>query len=119
MMSGLSSSLTALNAYGKKLGVAANNIANADSKGFKKSRVEFQDSSPGGQGVEARVEPVSAPGAQFSENTPQGPRLVEQSNVDYGDEMLSLIMAQRGIEANAHAVRTQDQALGNLVNLIS
>ena len=115
MISGLSISLTALDAYGKKLGVAANNIANADSKGFKKSRVEFRDSSTGGPGVE----PVNAPGAQFFENTPQGPRLVEQSNVDYGDEMLSLLLAQRGIEANAHAVRTQDQALGNLVNLIS
>ena len=119
MVSSLSSSLTAMNAYGKKLGVAANNIANADTRGFKKPWVEFQDSSPGGEGVEAGVEPVSAPGAQFPENTPQGPRLVEQSNVDYGDEMLSLIMAQRGIEANAHAVRTQDHALGNLVNLIS
>ena len=103
MISGLSISLTALDAYGKKLGVAANNIANADSKGFKKSRVE----------------PVNAPGAQFFEHTPQGPRLVEQSNVDYGDEALSLLMAQRGIEANAHAVRTQDHALGNLVNLLS
>lgn len=119
MISGLSISLTALDAYGKKLGVAAHNIANADTRGFKKSRVEFQDASPGGQGVEARVEPVNAPGAMLLEDTPQGPQLVEQSNVDYGDEMLSLIMAQRGIEANARAVRTQDHALGNLVNLVS
>jgi len=119
MISGLSISLTALGAYGKKLGVTASNTANANTEGFKKSQAEFQDSSPDGQGVEARVEPSTTPGAQFLENTTYGPRLVEPSNVDYGDEMLSLIMVRRGIEVNARAVRTQDHALGTLVNLIS
>jgi flagellar basal-body rod protein FlgC len=105
MISGITSALSAVNAFGTKLDVTANNIANANTDRFKKSRVEFQESAPG-LGVTAVVEQVAAP--QF----------VEQSNVDLGEEAVNLMMAQRGIELNAGVIRAYDAALGSLVSII-
>lgn len=42
---------------------------------------------------------------------------LELSNVDLGEEFVSLISAQRGFQANARVVTTGDDMLGELVNL--
>jgi flagellar hook protein FlgE len=42
---------------------------------------------------------------------------LELSNVDLGEEFISLIGAQRGFQANARVVTTADEILGELVNL--
>jgi flagellar hook protein FlgE len=42
---------------------------------------------------------------------------LELSNVDLGEEFISLIAAQRGFQANARVVTTSDEILGELVNL--
>ena len=117
MIAGVYSSLSAFQAFGRKLEVTANNIANLDTDGFKKSRVEMIEAAPG-QGVQAVVQPVPTPGVQILEDRPQGPQLVEQSNVDLGEELVNLMVAQRGFELNAAALRAQDEALGTLLNLI-
>lgn len=118
MISGITSALSAVHAFGRKLDVTANNIANADTEGFKKSRVEFQEAGPAGSGVTAVVEQVNIPGVQILRQTPQGLRLVEQSNVDLGEEAVNLILAERGIELNARVIRAHDAALGSLVSII-
>jgi flagellar hook protein FlgE len=118
MISGIPSGLSAVQAFGNKLDATANNIANANSARFKKSRVEFQESAPAGLGVTAVVEQVDTPGVQILQETPQGPQLVEQSNVDLGEEAVNLILAERGIELNAHVISAHDAALGSLVNLL-
>lgn len=118
MTSGMYGSLSAVNAFGAQLNVTADNLANANSKGFKKSRVEMQDTAPNGQGVAAVVQRIDTPGAQHLEDTPQGTQLVEQSNVDYGEEARNLILTQAVIEANIRALHAQDNVLGMSVNII-
>lgn len=42
---------------------------------------------------------------------------VEESNVDMGQELVNMIIAQRTYQANAQTIKTQDQVLQTLVNL--
>jgi flagellar hook protein FlgE len=116
MTGGISSSLTALTAFGTKLHVTANNVANANTKGFKYSRVTPVEGVP--QGVRAVVERIGSPGPQVPVESSQGPAIEELSTVDLGQEMADMILSQRAFEANVHALRTQDEAVGTLLDII-
>ena len=116
MTGGISSSLTALTAYGAKLHVAANNAANANTKGFKHSRVTPIEGVP--RGVRAVVERIGAPGPQVPAEASRGPAIEELSNVDLGQEMTDVLLAQRAFEINAQVLRTQDETLGTLLDII-
>jgi flagellar basal body rod protein FlgG len=59
MMISVSSSLSALRAYGKRMGVHANNVANMHSKGFVKSRVLMKEGLD--QTVTAEIDRVEVP----------------------------------------------------------
>lgn len=115
MISGILNVLSALNAFQKKIEVTANNIANVSTDGFKKSRVEMLESAS--SGVEAVIEPVAIPGIEIMEDTHQGPRLVEQSNVDLAEEQVNLIVGQRGYEMNLKVLKVQDEVLGTLLDI--
>ena len=43
---------------------------------------------------------------------------LEDSNVDTAEEFVRLIQAQRGFQANARIITTQDEILAETVNLI-
>jgi len=42
---------------------------------------------------------------------------VEKSNVDMGQEMVKMIIAQRTYQANAQTIKTQDQVLQTLITM--
>lgn len=42
---------------------------------------------------------------------------LEASNVDMGQELVTMILAQRNYQSNAQTIKTQDQMLQTLVNL--
>ena len=42
---------------------------------------------------------------------------VEDSNIDLTEELVNMITAQRAYQANAQAIKTQDQTLQTIVNL--
>ncbi|HYE76533.1 MAG TPA: flagellar hook-basal body complex protein, partial [bacterium] len=46
------------------------------------------------------------------------PGALEQSNVDLASEFTDLIIGQRGFQANTRVITTQDQILGEVVNLV-
>ena len=114
MIASINNALSALGAFQKKLSVTNNNIANAMTPGFKKSRVEMAESIAGG--VEPVIEPIAIPGPSILEDTPHGPALVEQSNVDLGEEMVNLLVAQRGFQASVRLLQAQNEALGTLLD---
>ncbi len=58
MMFSINSSLSALRAYGKRMGVHANNVVNLHSTGFVKSRVVAKEGP--GQTVTAEIDRVDA-----------------------------------------------------------
>jgi flagellar hook protein FlgE len=43
--------------------------------------------------------------------------MVEQSNVNLGDEMVNMIVYQRNYQSNSQTIKTQSEVLQTLVNL--
>lgn len=85
MISGYNSALSALQSFGTKLNSNSNNIANANTDGFKRTRVTNITGEP--TGVKAQVEKVNSAGPTAYEETSNGYEQVELSNVDLGVEI--------------------------------
>jgi len=116
MSVGLSYSLSGLAAAQAKLVTAANNIANANTNEFKKTRTTFEESSGGG--VHVTLDRVQTPGPIALQESPQG--LVEQelSNVDLGEELVNVLISRQSFEANLNAIAVQEQTLGSLLDIV-
>jgi len=113
MFSAMDSALSALSAFGTKLDVTANNIANVNSEGFKKSRVAFQEADPG---VTVSISQVNTPGDPVPAGDGTG-KMTESSNVDVAEEMVNLKTTKNGFEANLKTIKTEDQMLGSLFDI--
>ncbi len=116
MISGVNAALSGLMALQKKVESSANNIANVDTDGYKKTVVTLSNKVP--QGVAAQVETVNTPGPVAYEQTSDGETLVEQSNVDLAEELPNLMLSRRFFQANLKTVQTEDQMLGDLLNTL-
>ncbi len=114
MISSISSSICALNAFGTKMDITDNNIANVASEGFKKSRAILSEGDNGA--VEAEVTRIDTPGNIIYEEDRDG-QMVEKelSNVDLSEEIPQTIIAQRGSEANLKSIATRDEMLGSIL----
>ena len=116
MISPLSSALSALSAYGVKMGVTANNIANVNTDGFQQSRTTFTEGDQGG--VKPVIDQDDTPGSsrQLAE---EGQIVeVETSNVDLAGALTETIPTKIGYSANLKTIRTQDEMLGSLLDII-
>ena len=109
----INSNISALQALGKKQAVTANNIANADSKDFKKSRVILEENEHGTVAVKGQQ--VNTPGVMS--NATDG-SLEELTNDDLGQELTDMIPTQRGYEANLKALQTQGAMQDSIIDLI-
>jgi len=108
MDSGITTSLTGLQANQTRADVAANNVANLSTPGFRASRTVEAEASPAGTGVTVSV------------STPLDPTaLPEFSNVDVATEMVSTLIGQRGFEANVKALRVSDRMQQQAIHLLS
>lgn len=116
MMSPLNSSLSAISAFSVKMNVTANNIANLNSDGFKKSRTTIREGPFGG--VEPNVDQDDTPGPAkpSSENGMAGQ--IETSNVDLAEEITDSISTQTGYKANLKTFQAIDDMLGSLLDTI-
>ena len=111
----LNTALSALDAYGKKLDVTANNIANLNSDGFRKSRAIFEEADP--SGVIVSISRVNTPGAPIPAEDGAGkPR--ESSNVDLAGEIVDLKTTKHGYQANLKVVKAEDEMLGSLFDIL-
>ncbi|MBU0673054.1 MAG: flagellar basal body protein [Proteobacteria bacterium] len=115
MISTSYSALSALRAFSKKLDVTANNTANADSDGFKKSKVTLEETVPAG--VTSRVETITDPGPMVFEQTSQGEMPVEKSNVELTEELPNLLLTRRFFQANLKTIETEGEMLGSLLDI--
>lgn len=117
----------ALMAFSHAMQGTANNLANANTDGFKSSRVFF-GTGPGGEGVRIQdVQQNSAHGDFFSDFRVQGGnqgRLeqvqieVEAGNTEYAKEMVDLLRFSRSFEANTIPVHTFEETTGHILNLL-
>src|SRR4051812_48669145 len=98
MLSSLNTSLSGLNAFQQQLSIAANNLANVNTDGFKQSQTVLESVNP--QGVIATSKKLELSGPLALEPEADGVSLVEKSNVDVSQEMTSLLTAQRAYQLN-------------------
>lgn len=132
MIQGFAISVSGLMAQSKRLAVSADNVANMRSRGvdpdgpqqqpgaFQPKRV--QDVTTSGGGVRGEVRPVSPASVETYE--PSSPDansegLVNRPNVNLAEELVTQIQAQRAYEANAAAIRTQDEVTDTLLDIKS
>ena len=115
MIDATSSSLSALSAFRKKMDVTANNVANALTDEFKKSRVTMEEGSP--NGVKAVVDRVETHGFP-KESIRDGESVtVESSNVDLNEELPEMVITQTAYSANLKTVKAQNDMMGSLLDI--
>jgi flagellar basal-body rod protein FlgC len=107
--------LSALKAFGKKMDVIANNVANVETEEFKKSRATLVEGTESNVKV-AITQPVD-PGPTVVEVKNGQIEEKEMSNVDLAEEIPQTIVAQRGYEANLELIRTHDEMLKSILDI--
>ena len=117
MISAYNSALSALQAFGTKIQSNSNNIANANTDGFKKTRVNMTSVDP--QGVRAQVDKINTPGTSVYQETSNGQDLFELSNVDLGSEIPEMSLNSAMYKANLKTIETVNQMTGELLNIKS
>lgn len=117
MISSIRSNLSALTAFGKKLGVTAGNIANMESEGYKKNRALITEGK--NNATEVHIARIDSPGHIVNETKDGQTVQRELSNVDLAEEIPQTIISRRGFEANLKAIEIQDETLGSVIDLIS
>jgi flagellar basal-body rod protein FlgC len=113
MIPAMQSALSGLSASSTKINSSANNIANAGTEGFKKSRVILSSAAP--QGVKVQTELVDTPGPMIYEETSNGLELIEQSNVDLAEELPAMSLNSQLYKANLKTLQVADEMLGSLL----
>ena len=119
MSDAFSSAISGLSSNATRAAVAANNIANANTSGFKASRVTVESSGSGRQ--ETHITESTEPGSFIprSNGLPEGSELEETSNVDLAEEFVQLQISEHGYSASAAVIRTQGEMLGTILNILA
>ncbi|MCP4116793.1 MAG: hypothetical protein GY737_15545 [Desulfobacteraceae bacterium] len=113
----VNSSASALKALGTKMAVSANNVANVNSDDFKKSRALVTEGDNGG--VKVDISKVATEGPLVTETFNNEKVQRELSNTDIAEEFTQQIFTQYGFEANTKTIRTQDEMLGTVIDIIA
>lgn len=117
MLTGISSSLSGLLALQKKNESIANNTANVNTAGYKKTRVTLNEGQQ--ETVTTHTSKVETQGPLIYEQTTEGEELVEQSNVEIEEEIPQQMLTKRFYQANIKTIQTQDEMLGSLLDIKS
>jgi flagellar basal-body rod protein FlgC len=115
MIGGIYSGLSALQAIQKKVDSIANNTANVNTDGFKKTKVTLNEGPL--KGVQAEVRKVETPGPLVYEQGPTGAELVEKSNVELSEEIPDMMLSKRSFQANVKTVQAAEEMLGYLLDI--
>ncbi len=113
MISGIQSALSGARAFQRQVDVTANNVANVNSREFKKSRVTMEEGQAAG--VKAVATRVETPGPLMASGA--GPP-VEGSNVDLAEELTGLLIGQRGFAFNLKMIEAEDELMGTLLDTV-
>ncbi len=112
----IQSNVSALQAFSKQIGVSANNVANSLSDNFKSSR------AINNQGEENQVTTTitqsKTSGPLVEDPIKNDGSLKELSNTDIAEELVQQISAQHGFDANAKTIKTYDETIGSLIDVM-
>lgn len=116
MVASINSNLSALRAFSNQMSVSANNVANVYSDEFKKNRA-LNTEGENGQ-VETEITTITTPGPLVENPASTAGELKELSNTDIAEEMVNQISAEHGFTANTKVIRTYEETVGSLIDLI-
>lgn len=116
MISGISNSLTAVQAFQTKQNTTAHNVANVNTDGYKKTEAFLEGG--GNDSVRVRTEKVDTQGPMVSEETGRGSEMVEKSNVELSEELPESMMNKRHFQANVKMVEQADEMTGTLLDIV-
>lgn len=122
MTDAIAAAQSALGAMGTTMAVAANNVANAATDGYRSKDVRLETGDKG-QGVRvADIVPAAGAAARAAETEQAGVSgpgvdLAALSDVDLAEQSVTMMQASRTFEANAAVIRTADDMAGALLDL--
>jgi flagellar hook protein FlgE len=114
MISAYQSAISALQAFGTRINSNANNIANSQTDGYKRTNVTL--ATPPQGGVKATVAKVNTQGP-MAEETNGGTGSIEQSNVDLVSELTDMRVNADYYKANLKTIQTSDQMSKSLLDI--
>lgn len=119
---------SALDAIALSQQATANDVANANTDGYKSSDV-LLETGPEGQGVqvsEVRQDTSAGPVVGYADASyvQQGDdravqEVVEGSNTDYVHETVNMIRDENAYAANVRAIRSQMELIGNFIDEVA
>lgn len=112
MLRAVGAALSGLSFFRKRIDVAANNLANMSTPGYKKQRVVVSQNEVGHP--QADIVRVNTPGVPLPDPVEGQPR--ESSNVDPATEIVDMQSAVRGFQANLKTIQTEDEILRSLLD---
>lgn len=116
MIASVQSNVSALGAFSRQIAVSANNVANALSDDFKKSRAINSEGENGT--VESVITKINTPGPLVEDPLSETGELKELSNTDIAEELVNQIAAQQGYKANAKVIQSYEDTIGSIINMI-
>jgi len=117
MIKAYQSALSGLQAFGTKIQANSNNIANAQTNGFKKTQVTNSAVAP--QGVKATITQVATPGSTVLQETAAGMAMIELSNVDLATELVDMNLNSTLYKANLKTLENVNEMTGVLLQVKS
>ncbi|WP_457575426.1 flagellar basal body rod C-terminal domain-containing protein [Desulfomarina sp.] len=117
MIPAFQSALSGLRAFSTRIESNGNNIANAQTNGFNKTRVLLEEAKP--HGVKTQIEKVDAQKTTVFQETGNGQEPVELSNVELSSEIPETIVNSRMYEANLKTIKAADDMVGSLLKIKS
>jgi len=106
--------VSAMKAYSNAIDVTANNVANANTDGFKRSSSVFSEAKGGG--VERRtVQEMQSAKAR----TPEVGEPQEKSNTDYAKESSELMVYAATAKMTSSAFKTQSSTSQTAIDMIA
>jgi len=116
MITGINSNVSALQAFSKQMSVSANNVANALSDDFKKSRAINTEGE--NNQVKTTITEINTPGPLVDDPKSTTGELKELSNTDIAEELVNQIVIEHGFKANAKVIKNYDETIGSLIDML-
>lgn len=111
---GIGASVSGINAGRLMQGISANNIANSNTENYHAWRVDLSPQAMGGVNASLSENPEAPP-----EITNPDGSTSTLSNVDLIEEITNLKMGTYMVEANAVALKVQDESLGTIIDMMA
>lgn len=116
MVAAIHGNVSALQAFSRQMNLSADNVANALSDGFKKSRA-INTQGENGQ-IQTTITQIDTPGPMVEDPLSQTGALKELSNTDIAEEMTRQIVVEQAFNANAQVIKSYEETTGTLIDLI-